>query len=80
LDSGKRTFSITRGIKLAGVEQVKWSFTAADVRLDSAEHYCADVRRWAEAVLADSAELVRGAQAEGPASKTEKRPRRKNDI
>jgi hypothetical protein len=30
----------------------------ADVRLDTSEHYCADVKRWAESVLADSAELV----------------------
>ncbi len=58
LDSGHRTWSVTRGPKLAGVEQIHWTFTVADVRLDTPEHYCADVRRWAESVLADSAELV----------------------
>ncbi len=58
LDSGHRTWSVIRGPKLAGVEQIRWTFTVADVRLDTPEHYCADVRRWAESVLADSAELA----------------------
>ena len=77
MDSGKRTFSITRGAKLDGVEQMKWSFTVADVRLDSAEYYCADVRRWAECVLADSAELVRAVQADAPETQPAERKRRK---
>ena len=58
LDSGKRDWSLTKGEKLAGVEAVKWTFTIADVRLDTAEHYTADVRRWAESVLADTEMLV----------------------
>lgn len=56
--SDQRKWSITKGPKLPGVEQIVWSRTVADVRLDMAEHYCADVRRWAESVLADSAPLV----------------------
>lgn len=56
--SGQRTWSITKGPKLAGVEDVIWSVTVADVRLDTAEHYCADVGRWAEGVLADSESLI----------------------
>ena len=58
LDSGRRSWSVTRGPKLPGVDDIRWTFTVADVRLDTPEHYCADVRRWAESVLADSAELV----------------------
>lgn len=57
-DNGQRNWSITKGPKLAGVEQLIWSRTVADVRLDTAEHYCADVRQWAASVLADSAQLV----------------------
>jgi hypothetical protein len=57
LDSGKRDWSLTKGEKPAGVEAVKWTFTITDVRLDTAEHYCADVRRWAECVLADTEQL-----------------------
>jgi hypothetical protein len=59
VDSGRRSWSFTRGPKLPGVELMHWTVTVADVRLDSPEHYCADVRRWAESVLADSAALVK---------------------
>ena len=45
LDSGHRTWSITKGSKLPGVESIKWMHTIADVRLDTAEAYYADVRR-----------------------------------
>jgi hypothetical protein len=58
MDSGNRSFSLTRGPKLDGVEDIAWMRTVADVRLDTAEHYCADVREWATSVLADSAGLV----------------------
>ncbi len=59
-DSGHRTWSFTRGAKLPGVEQIVWNYTIADVRLDTAEAYCADVRHWAASILADSEQLVRG--------------------
>jgi hypothetical protein len=52
-DSGKRDWSFTKGEKLPGVEDILWQYTIADVRLDAAEHYCADVRRWAESILQD---------------------------
>jgi hypothetical protein len=65
LDSAQRKFSITRGEKLAGVEAVKWTFNVGQVRLDTPEHYCADVRRWAACVLADSAALARTAGDKG---------------
>ncbi len=57
-DSKKREFSIVRGQKLPGVEQIAWGFTVADVRLDTAEHYCEDVRRWARQVCEDGAALA----------------------
>lgn len=58
-DSGHRTWSFTRGAKLPGVEHVVWNVTIADVRLDTAETYCADVRHWAESILADSEQFIR---------------------
>jgi hypothetical protein len=60
-DGGNRGYSFTRGPKLAGVEAIAWTRTVADVRLDSADHYCADVRAWAEQVVRDSEELMRTA-------------------
>jgi len=60
VDSGQRNWSLTKGPKLPGVEQIVWHCTVADVRLDTAEHYCADVRRWAVSVLADAATLLQG--------------------
>jgi hypothetical protein len=57
--SNKRTWNFTKGEKLAGVEGVAWTRTIADVRLDSAEHYCADVRAWAASIIADAEALVR---------------------
>jgi len=56
-DSGHRTWSFTKGAKLPGVEQIVWTYTLADVRLDTAEAYCADVRHWAESILSDSEHL-----------------------
>lgn len=57
-DSSQRDWSFTKGEKYPGVEEVAWSWTIADVRLDTAENYCADVRRWSERILADSLELI----------------------
>lgn len=58
-DSGHRDWSFTRGPKLEGVETIAWTYTIAQVRLDTAENYCADVRYWAESILADSEALIR---------------------
>ena len=58
-DSRHRTWSFTKGPKLPGVEDIAWNCTIADVRLTPSELYCADVRRWAESILADSEELIR---------------------
>lgn len=58
-DSRHRTWSFTRGARLPGVEAIVWRFTVADVKLTTAEIYCADVRHWAESILADTVALVR---------------------
>lgn len=49
-----REGSWTRGPRLPGVEDIEWTRTVADVRIDTAEHYRADVREWAATVLGDS--------------------------
>ena len=58
-----RNWSVTKGPKLPGVENIAWSFTIADIRLDTPEHYCDDVRKWAESILADTDELIRTVSA-----------------
>ena len=52
LDSGQRDFSFRKGepMELAGIA---WARTIADIRLDDAENYRADIRIWAQAVLDD---------------------------
>lgn len=64
MDSGQRTWSLTKGTKLTQVGDIVWTRTIADVRLDSAEHYCEDVREWAIAVLADTEALVHAVSSE----------------
>jgi hypothetical protein len=59
-DNRRRSWSITKGAKLPGVEKIAWTYTIADVRLDTPETYCADVRRWAESILDDSERLIGG--------------------
>jgi hypothetical protein len=68
--SGKRTYSFTKGPKLAGVESIGWTRTIADVRLDTAEHYCADVWAWAEGIVRDSEGLMRATSGYGRESDT----------
>jgi hypothetical protein len=65
MDSGERTYSFTKGPKLAGVDAISWTRTIAENRLDSAEHHCADVREWAASVVRDSEELMRMSEDEG---------------
>ena len=59
MDSGQRTWSLTKGPRLAGMDDIHWTRTIADVRFDTAEHYCTDVRDWAIAVLADTQALLK---------------------
>lgn len=52
LDSGQRNFSFRKG-ELVDLTGIVWSATIVDIRLDEPEIYRADIRRWAQAVLAD---------------------------
>ncbi len=54
LDSGQRRWSVTKGAKIAMLDGIAWTRTIADVRLDASDLYCADVKLWAEGVLADT--------------------------
>ncbi|KAB8141427.1 hypothetical protein F8S13_18650 [Chloroflexia bacterium SDU3-3] len=47
------------GQPLEETRNIMWSRTMADVRYDTPEQYLADVRAWAEAILADTEDLVR---------------------
>jgi len=47
------------------VEDVRWSFSISDVRTDAAEHYVADVCRWAEQVVVDTPALANEADELG---------------
>jgi len=58
-DNKRRSFSFVKGEKLHALDGRPWSFTVSDVRLDNAQDYCRDVQRWAESVLADTAQLER---------------------
>lgn len=53
LASGNRTWRLKGGEPMAGLDAGTWSQTIADVRLDNAASYCADVERWARAALSD---------------------------
>ena len=63
--SRQRNWRFTKGPKLPGVEEITWRFTVAALRLERADHYCADVRRWAECILLDSEQLVRNLASQG---------------
>ena len=63
-DSGHRTFSLTRSHRLEEVAEIAWTRTIADVRIDTAEHYCADVRAWAVSIVHNSEALVRAVEGE----------------
>ncbi len=58
VDGGRRKWSITQGDKYARFDSIVWTRTIADVRLDDPQVYCADVRQWAESVLADTERWV----------------------
>jgi hypothetical protein len=53
-DRRHRKWRVTGGEKLARFDQVPWTRTIADVRLETPEQYCADVRLWADSVLKDT--------------------------
>lgn len=57
VDSGKRTFKIKSRDGNPVINKSTWTKTILDVRVESAEVYCADVFAWARAVL-DDAETI----------------------
>jgi len=59
-DGGRRKWSLIKGTKLTKADDIVWTRTIPDVRIDTAEHYCADVLEWAIAVLANTESLVKG--------------------
>jgi len=58
-DSAHRQWRLLRGAKLPEVDTIAWTRTIADVRLDTAEVYCADVELWAASVLADTQSWIK---------------------
>lgn len=46
--------SLLAGKKFADFQRITWSFTIADVRLEEAGLYCADVKNWANHLLQDT--------------------------
>lgn len=58
LDSSQRKWKVTRGERIPEVDAIDWTRTIADVRLDSPEVYCADVKQWANSLLSDTDALV----------------------
>jgi len=52
LGSGQRDFSFRKGERME-LTGIVWSSTIANIRMDDAEIYRADIRIWAQAVLDD---------------------------
>lgn len=53
----RRSGSITRGPRLAGVSSITWTVTVADLDTTTAARYEAGVRQWAASVVADTADF-----------------------
>ncbi len=64
LDSARRRWSVTKGAKITGLEAIVWTRTIADVRFDTPELYCADIKLWAEGVLSDTEGVLPGSSAD----------------
>ena len=63
-DSGHRQWSFTKGAKISTLDGLVWTRTIADVRLDTPEVYCADVRTWATGVLLDTESALSGSSTD----------------
>jgi len=59
-DSGHRQWSLTKGAKISALDGIVWTRTIADVRHDTPEVYCADVKTWATSVLLDTESVLPG--------------------
>jgi len=58
LDGERRKWNVTKGARFPKFGSISWTRTVADVRLDSPETYCADVRLWATSVLAETEPFI----------------------
>lgn len=58
-DSRHRQWKLVQGPKIPQVEAIVWTRTILNVRLDTAEAYCSDAKRWATSVLEDTEPLLR---------------------
>jgi hypothetical protein len=54
-----KNWSYTKGPGPPGVEDIAWSMTIADIRLDTADSYCTDVRAWARQIIDDTEGFTR---------------------
>ncbi len=54
LNGSRRDWNITKGEKLAEFGTITWSRALADVHLEDAETYCADIEAWAKSILEDT--------------------------
>jgi hypothetical protein len=66
-DSRHRKWSITKGVKLCGFDEVIWTRSIVDIRLDNPEVYCADVKLWAASVLTDTEIILQRISPASPA-------------
>lgn len=53
-DSRNRKWSLTKGAKLSEFDAIVWSRAISDVRLDTPEIYCTDIKLWAASILVDT--------------------------
>jgi hypothetical protein len=64
MDNRSRPWKIARGEKISAVDSIIWTRTIADVRLDTPEEYCLDVKLWASSFLEDTEALVQKIEQE----------------
>lgn len=58
VDSGRRTFTIKSKNGIPVIDRTTWTKTILDVRTETAEMYCEDVRAWARSVLEESGQIA----------------------
>lgn len=60
VDSGRRTFTFKSKTGVPVIDKTIWTKTILDVRTESAETYCDDVRAWARSVLEEAQAVAIG--------------------
>jgi hypothetical protein len=58
VDSGKRKFRITSKDGMPVIKKTMWAKTIVDVRMETADIYCADVIEWARTVMEEAATIA----------------------